>query len=269
MNFSLADKTIAILRRDLLTVVRYRSSLVVSGIGVFAELGAFYFLARSIGPTFRPQGMAYFPFLLVGTGFYTFLMMGMHSFLGSVQEAQQTGTLEVLMTTSTSASALISMSAFSAFAQNAVRLVFYFCAGFFLLSGKTLPTPNITASLVVLILSFAIASAIGMLAAALQLGVQKGSAVMWLFGSIASFMTGTLFPVDSLPKPLWFLARLIPVTHCLNALRLSIFQGGEIAALSHEIGILVLFSIVLLPLSLLVFSYALRRARLHGTLSFY
>jgi len=39
--------------------------------------------------------------LLVGTGFYTFLLMGVHAFLQTVQEAQQTGTLEVLMTTST------------------------------------------------------------------------------------------------------------------------------------------------------------------------
>jgi len=39
--------------------------------------------------------------------------------------------------------------------------------------------------------------------------------------------------------------------------------------LAHEILILALFSIVLLPSSLAIFSYTLRRARLQGTLSFY
>jgi hypothetical protein len=39
--------------------------------------------------------------------------------------------------------------------------------------------------------------------------------------------------------------------------------------LAGEIGILALFSLVLLPFSLMVFSYTLRRARLEGTLSFY
>src|SRR5258708_13963178 len=98
---STLDKLHAILRRDLLTAVRHRSGFVVTLVGVFTELAAFYFLSRAIGPGFRPNGVEYFPFLLVGTGFSTFFVMSPHPFLTSLQEAQQTGTLEVLMTTST------------------------------------------------------------------------------------------------------------------------------------------------------------------------
>jgi len=36
--------------------------------------------------------------LLVGTGVYTFFLMSAQAFLNAVQQAQQTGTLEVLMT---------------------------------------------------------------------------------------------------------------------------------------------------------------------------
>src|SRR5690242_15708940 len=103
----LLDKASAVFCRDLLTTIRYRSGFAVMGLGILAELATFYYLAHAIGPGFRPQGMEYFAFLLVGTGFYTFLMMGINSFLTGVQEAQQTGTLEVLMTSSTSASTLI------------------------------------------------------------------------------------------------------------------------------------------------------------------
>jgi ABC-type polysaccharide/polyol phosphate export permease len=267
--FRLADKAAVILRRDCLTVIRYRSSFVM-GIGAAAaELAAFYFLARSVGPGFRPEGMGYFPFLLVGTGFYTFLMMGIHAFLASVQEAQQTGTLEVLMTTATPAPTLLFLSAISAFARNTARLGLYLLAGFLLLSGNNFARPNIGAALLVLIFSFTIAMAIGILAAAIQLTMQKGSAVMWLFGSMAWFMTGTLFPVSSLPKPLVILANLIPITHCLNALRLALFQSADVAGLMREISVLAWFAIVLLPSSLVIFSYTLSRARLEGTLSFY
>ena len=101
MNSTL-DKLLAILRRDLLTAVRHRSGFIVTLVGVFMELAAFYYLSRAIGPGFRPDGVAYFPFLLVGTGLYTFFVMSAQAFLSVVQEAQQTGTLEVLMTTSTS-----------------------------------------------------------------------------------------------------------------------------------------------------------------------
>src|SRR6201987_5736302 len=98
---SLLDKTAVIMRRDLLTAMRYRTGFLLGGAGAITELLAFYYLSRAIGPGFRPEGIEYFPFVLVGTGFYTFLVMGVNAFLTSVRDAQQAGTLEVLMTTST------------------------------------------------------------------------------------------------------------------------------------------------------------------------
>jgi len=138
----LLDKMAAIARRDLLTAIRYRTGFLITAAGAAAELAAFYYLSRAIGPGFRPEGVDYFPFVLVGTGFYTFLVMGINAFLVIVQEAQQTGTLEILVTTSTPAPVLVFLSAISAFAGNTVQLVFYLGAGL-LLFGEPLPTPNI------------------------------------------------------------------------------------------------------------------------------
>lgn len=265
---ALADKMAAILRRDLLTAIRYRTGFLVTAAGASAELAAFYYLSRAIGPDFRPEGMGYFPFLLVGTGFYTFLVMGIHALLQVVQEAQQAGTLEVLMTTSTPAPTLVFLSALSAFFGNSVQLVFYLGAGL-LLFAAPLPNPNIAGCVVIFGLSLAIAVAIGLMAAALQIAIQKGSAIVWLFGSGAWFMTGTLFPVATLPKPLRSISELIPITHSLNGMRLALLQGAGFPLLAREIAILALFSLTLLPFSLLMFGYTLRRARQQGTLSFY
>ncbi|OLC98443.1 MAG: hypothetical protein AUH86_05040 [Acidobacteria bacterium 13_1_40CM_4_58_4] len=265
---SLLDKMAAIARRDLLTAIRYRTGFLITAAGAAAELAAFYYLSRAIGPGFRPEGVDYFPFLLVGTGFYTFLVMGINAFLVIVQEAQQTGTLEILMTTSTPAPVLVFLSAISAFAGNTVQLVFYLGAGL-LLFGAPPQNPNILGSVMIFGLSLAIAVALGILAAALQLAIQKGSALVWLVGSGIWFMTGTLFPVAALPKPLQVAAELIPITHSLDGMRLALLQGANFAVLAPEIAILGVFSLILLPFSLLVFSYTLRRARLQGTLSFY
>ena len=131
------------MRRDLLTAVRYRTGFLLSAAGAITELAAFYYLSRAVGPGFRPEGLEFFSFLLVGTGFFTFLLMGVHSFLQTVQEAQQTGTLEVLMTTPTSPSVLVFLSAMSAFAANTFALLFYLAAG--LLFGAPLH-PNLAAS---------------------------------------------------------------------------------------------------------------------------
>lgn len=263
----LLDKAHAIIRRDLLTAVRHRSGFLLTAAGAMAELAAFYYLARAVGPGFRPDGVDYFPFLLVGTGFYTFLIMGINAFLVIVQEAQQTGTLEILMTTSTPAPVLVFLSALSAFAGHTVQLLFYLIAGL-LLFGAPMHA-NLPGCVVIFVLSLAIAVAIGILAAALQLAIQKGSALVWLLGSGVWFLTGTLFPVATLPRPLQILAEMIPITHALDGMRLALLQDATWSALAEPIAILALFSLALLPLSLLVFSFTLRRARLQGTLSFY
>ena len=82
-------------------------------------------------------------------------------------------------------------------------------------------------------------------------------------------MTGTLFPVATLPPALRVVSQLIPLTHSLDAMRMALLEGATFDALGRETMILSIFSLILLPFSLLVFSHTLRRARLHGTLSFY
>jgi ABC-2 type transport system permease protein len=263
-----AEKLRAILRRDLLTAIRYRTGFAITAAGTLVELAAFYYLARAIGPDFRPNGVAYFPFLLVGTGLYTFLVMGMGAFVRVVQDAQQTGTLEVLMTCSTPAPTVVMLSAASVLAGNMLQLFFYVGLGMFLF-GVPLHGASLFASLIVLGLSVVIVIALGMVAAALQIAIQKGSAVLWLFGSGAWFLTGTLFPIETLPKPLQWVSAAIPLTHSLRAMRMALLQGSSLSALAPDVSFLALSSLVLLPVGLLTFSFCLQRARRQGTLSFF
>src|SRR5581483_3316461 len=268
MMSSLVDKTAAIMRRDLLIAIRYRAGFLITLGGAAAELAAFYYLSRAIGPGYRPEGVGYFPFVLVGTGFYTSLVMGVNSFLTSVQEAQQTGTLEVLMTSATPPAVLVFLSALSAFSANVLQLAFYLGGGM-LFSRAEWMHANIAGCVIVVVLSLAIAMAIGLFAASVQLLIQKGSAVVWILGSGLWFLTGTLFPAASLPRPLQVVSSLLPVTHALSALRQALLQGWSFAELRPEIVTLLIFAACLLPLSLLTFSFSLSHARREGTLSFY
>src|SRR6202049_3585082 len=195
---STIDKLQAILRRDLLTAVRHRSGFVVTLLGVFTEVAACYFLPRAIGPSFRPNGVEYFPFLLVGTGVYTFFVMSAQAFLSTAQEAQQTGTLEVLMTTSTAPAELVILSSISAFAGNLVNLLVYLFAGVAVFRASI--HANFFSCLAVLIFSLVIALALGIAAATLQVAFQKGSALLWLVGSGLLVFCGTLFSLQSLQR---------------------------------------------------------------------
>ncbi len=261
------DKAAAVLKKDLLTALRYGNGFVLGGLGMAAQLATFYYLSRAVGPQFHPEGMPYFLFLLIGTGFFAFLLSGMHSFLQTIQESQQSGTLEVLMTTSTPPAVLLALSAISAFAGGLVQLLLYVGAGMLLFPRAVhVSLPGFAA---VFTFSVLISIAIGIFAAGLQISIHKGSAVLWLLGSSAWLMAGTLFPVDALPGSVRLLSSLLPLTHCLAGMRLALLQTSSSSGLLREIEILATFSALLLPLSVIFFSWTVRRARQLGTLCFY
>lgn len=260
------DKAAAVLKKDVLMSLRYRNGVLMNLVAPVAQLTMFYYLARAVGPQFRPDGMPYFLFLLVGTGFYTFLLSGIHSFFHTIQESQQTGTLEVLMTTATPAPVLVGLSALSAFAGGLVQLLLYTAGGILIFH----PQVHVSGAAcgIVLLLSLLIAGAIGMVAAGLQIAIHKGSAALWVFGSSAWVLAGTLFPVSVLPRPVQVLAQLLPLTHVLNAMRMAMLEQPS-ARLVQEIGILAVFCVFSIPASVCFFSWTVRRARQYGTLSFY
>ena len=268
MLASLLDKQLSIIRRDLLTAARYRTMFWMQTGGVLAELAAFYYLARAIGPGFQPEGMAFFPFLLVGTGFYGLFFAMISAFVAAVRDSQVTGTIEVLMTTSTPAPVIVFMTASSALLGRLLNLGLYLALGL-ILFGVPLDHPNLPGFAVVAALSLAVTAAVGIAAAAIQLVLQKGDGVVWLLGSFSWFLTGTLFPVGALPTPLQKLAGLIPFTYALDGLRLSLLRGASFSELAGPLAALALFAVILLPVSLVIFSLALRHARREGTLSFY
>jgi ABC-2 type transport system permease protein len=263
----IVDKAVAVLKKDLLTAIRYRNGFVLNAVAPAAQLATFYYLARAVGPQFRPEGMPYFLFLLIGTGFYSFLLTGAYSFLRTIQEAQQSGTLEVLMTTSTRPEVLLGLSAISAFASAFVQLSFYVGIGSLLFArGMHI---NFLATVLVFTLSALIATAIGMVAAGLQISIQKGSAVLWALGSSSWLLAGTMFPVAALPRPVRVISNLLPFTHSLTGMRLAMLQPLSSSALRGEIGSLLLFALALTPIGIVFFSWTVRRARQMGTLSFY
>ncbi|HTR25958.1 MAG TPA: ABC transporter permease [Terriglobales bacterium] len=264
---SMLDKLSVILRRDLLIAIRHRTGFVMTLAGLLTELTAFYYLSRAIGPGFHPDGVSYFPFLLVGTGLYTFFVMSAQAFLSSVQEAQQTGTLEVLMTTSTAPAELIVLSSVSAFTGSFTNLAVYIFAGAAIFQASI--HANLLSCAIAIVLSLAIALALGIFAVTFQVAFQKGSALLWLLGSGLWLLSGATFPVQSLPQPLVMLARMVPFTYAIDAMRGALLDGRSVMAMATTLITLAVFAAALLVIAMLGLSLSLRRARRFGTLSFY
>jgi ABC-2 type transport system permease protein len=259
-------KIIAVLKKDAINALRYRNGIAFTVVAEGAQFTTFYYLARAVGPQFRPEGMPYFLFLLIGTGFYTFLLAGIHSFFRTIQESQQTGTLEALLTTTTSAPVLVGLNAMSAFAAGFVHLLIYVGVGLYFFA----PIQHVAAPgcILIFVLSVFITFAIGLYAAGLQISICKGAAVLWLLGSGAWLLSGTLFPVSALPRAVRFISFCIPFTHSLYGMRLALI-GGNAPELTREIVILAAFTLAMVPTSLWFFSWTVKQARQNGTLSFY
>jgi ABC-2 type transport system permease protein len=73
--------------------------------------------------------------------------------------------------------------------------------------------------------------------------------------------------VSVLPPALQALARLVPVTYSLEGMRVALLQHASLLALWPTLQALLLFALILLPVSLAVFSWALRRTKITGTLT--
>jgi ABC-2 type transport system permease protein len=264
----MTDKLLALARRDLLTAARYRSGLVFQSISVLGEVAGLFFLARAVGPGFRPDGMDFFPFLLIGSTFYVCLVGGVQVFVETVRTAQLTGTLETLLSTSTHDVVTILLMAASSFVSRAVQLVIALAAAC-LLFGLRLNTSHAIAVVLSFVLSIAVIAGVGLLAAALQIWAGRGSSMVWLFASAGALISGAFFPVSALPQAVRQLSWLFPVTHSLDAMRIALVSGSSMAGFQSHLLWLTAYAILLVPFSLLVLARVLRQARHDGTLAVY
>jgi ABC-2 type transport system permease protein len=265
---NLLRKFVAVLRRDWLTGSRYGAASALYAVGLVFEAAAFYFVARAVGPAYRPDGFDFFSFIVIGTGIWGFFLATVSSFVTAIREAQVSGSIEALMTTATKPSLLVTLSAASTILRDSAQLIAYLLVGFLLFGAAALHV-NALALVVLAVLILALALAFGILAAAVQVSIQKGGAVVWLFGSVIWLFSGTMFPVSTLPAPLQILAKMIPLTYALDALRAAMLKGTSLSQMGSGMAYLSPLAVILLPVAVGVFGLTLRQARRRGTLSYY
>ncbi|MEO5937208.1 MAG: ABC transporter permease [Terriglobales bacterium] len=258
----------AIAKRDLLTMIRGSMGLGFRFFFVLVELATFYFLARAVGPGYRPEGLDYFWFLLTGTAIFELLMGSAQGIIRGLRDAQISGLLEVLLSTSTSAALVIVLDSISTLVGRLLHAVIYIVMGM-LVFRIAFPDPNWLATLVILMLSVVLSVSFGLVAASLQIWLQKGDSAIAVFAVLAGLFSGVLFAVDVLPPSLRFLADLNPLSHALSGFRAGFLRGAPWSELSPTILLLSAYSAFLVPLGLWLFNFALRRARRNGTLLFY
>jgi ABC-2 type transport system permease protein len=256
--------------RDLQIAKTYRSPFIFDVIQALIGATMFFYAARFVdSPELRsalPQAGGYFAFALVGFIFFDYLSVSMDTFDQSLIEARDSGTLEHLLVTQTSLPLMLAGSSIYPFLITTIRIAIYILWGAFLFHFP-LGSANWLSVLVVVATSLLAFSGLGILSASYLLLFKRGNPAKWLLIGLWGIAGGMLFPVTILPDWLQIIAALNPMAHALNAMRAALLGGAGISQLLRPIEILLAFAVVLLPLSISVFSWTLNRTKATGTLA--
>jgi ABC-2 type transport system permease protein len=259
----------AFLKRDLSLNLSYRLSFLMQFTGIFISVALFYFLSQLFGTALIPQleqyGGDYFSFVLIGLAFSGYMGLSLSSFAQSIREGQMMGTLEIILLSPTRLSAILLSSSLWSYLLTTLRVVIYLVVGV-MVFGASLSQANFVTAIVVLVLSIASFSGIGILSAAIVLMVKKGDPVAWALGNVSSLLAGVYYPIAVLPDWLEPISRFIPLTYALDAMRLAMLKGSSLYDVRLDILALLGFTLVLTPLAFLVFQKALKRAKKEGSL---
>lgn len=270
--FSLWSIFTAFLKRDLISEASYRFSFFLQFFGIFFSVGVFYFLSELLGDSVSPHlsqyGGDYFSFVLIGIAFVGYFGVGLTSFSSRLRQSQTTGTLEAMLTTPTNVSIIILASSLWDYLLTTLKVVVYLCIGVLFL-GVNLRNSNYLAAILILLLTITSFSSLGIIAASFIMVLKRGNPITWAFSAVSSLLGGVYYPTTILPDWLRWVSKLLPITYALDAMRLALLQGASLRLLLPDIFALLIFTVILLPLSLFSFRYAVNRAKIDGSLTQY
>lgn len=263
-------KIAAFFWRDFAIARGYRGALVLETLEAFFGVATFFYLSRFVeSPELAaalPQGSNYFAFALVGFAFFDYLSVSIDAFEASLEEARQNRTLEALLVTQTPLPVILGGSAAYPFFALALRTCVYIAWGMLLFGfrPRSANWPGAAAILFASILAFA---GLGILSASYQILFKRGNPAKWVVLGISGLVGGMMYPIVVLPRPLQIIARVVPVTYSLEGMRAALLEGAGWRDLLPPFLSLLAFAAVLIPLSFAVFSWALRRTKITGTLT--
>lgn len=210
-------------------------------------------------------GVNYFSYVLLSMAFFSYVGIGLGSFSRQLHSEQMQGTLEAILLTPTNISTIL----FSMTLWNLIIATFdmtiYIILGIFLFK-ISFANVNVLSTLVILILTITSFSSLGIISASFTMVFKRGNPIGGIISSLEGLIGGVYFPITILPAWLQFMAKFFPITYAIRAIELAVYKGFYLSQLKEEITFLLLFSLLLLPLSLISFKYSLKKAQRDGSL---
>ncbi len=259
----------AFLLKDFINETSYKFSFIIQFLGIFFTVLVFFFLSKLFGnavsPLLKPYGGDYFSFVLIGIAFANYLQVSLRSFSSCIRDAQILGTLEALLVTQTSIPTIIFSSSLYSFVLASLRVIVFLLIGVLAL-GLNIGDANFMGAILILLLTIFSFSSLGIISASFIMVLKRGDPLSWIFTSMSWLLGGVYYPITVLPDWVQKFSYLLPITYSLEGMRMALLKGYTLRALLPSIIPLLIFTIIMLPISIWVFKYAVKRAKIDGSL---
>jgi ABC-2 type transport system permease protein len=261
----------AFVLRDWRVATSYRLPFLFQLVSGVFELAVFFFMGRFVDRAGLSGaaviGGDYFSFVIFGTVLVSIVHTSVGSFAQRLHIEQTTGTLEALFASPSPPELIILASAMYDLLETTVFALLTVLVGivFFGLDLDVSAT-SLLVGAVGLLATVVLFAAVGVAIAGFVLVFKRGGALIGFVSAGLALLGGVYYDNSVLPVVLRVLARLSPFTWSLELLRSAFLRAGTEWAL---LGMLVAAAAIALPLSLRVFSSALRRAERAGSLALY
>ncbi len=265
-------KALSFLKKDFIIESSYKLNFVLTLLNSTFPVISFFFVGKLVEGNdavgLDRYGGDYFSFALIGIAFTRYFQLAVDTFSNTIKRSQMAGCLEAILSSQTDPKLVVLFSASYSFLSAGIQLFFMFLIGTLFL-GFDLTHANVPATAVTLLLSLLTFVSLGIFSAAGTVIFKQGEPIGWLFGAISGLLGGAMFPVDLMPGWLQLVSVLLPITHALDALRLAVLQDHSVLMLSRQLSILALMAVILFPLSLKTFKWAVEKGKKNGTLMQY
>jgi ABC-2 type transport system permease protein len=255
---------LAVLRRDLAIYMSYRTRFVSQAASSLFSLALFYYVSRLVHVRGFGSPDRYYAFVVVGLALLG-VIYACFATPGLVRQELVAGTLERLILSPFGAvRSIIAMTLFPlAYASVLATLSLALACAVF---GLQLHWSTVALALPMLMLTLIAFLPFGLLFAAVTIVIKQDNVGTNWVVSVLALIGGMYFPISLLPHWLQVAGRLQPFTPATEILRHLLVNTPMNASVSASLAKLTIFAAVLLPLSILALSSAVRTGQRRATI---
>ena len=266
----IAEVSSAFIRMGYITSMAYPLSFVSDQLATLAPMVTYYFIAKLLAVPSANVAGDYYTFVIIGFLTSRLLAGGLRGVGDELEDAVREGRFESLLIQPVPWRALPFGLVQWPIIWRLVNIVLVACVA--MLLGANFKAGGLPGAILVLLLGASATMAIGNIAAGVKLLAKRTDPILTFYSIAVLIFAGVAYPVQLLPHYIRIFSYAIPETYVISALRKLLMPEGDTLPGPSAVGVLtglLVFNLLVFPLSLWLFGRILEYGRRTGLLGGY